>query len=110
MSLQNESRSPDIGVVHTRVFGVGRNGGNPCPVVPSADRLTDIEMQVLARKFGLDTVFILKPGFPAADIRLRYFVPYHEMGISGHATVAAITVLLAREKLLRSEQVKIETC
>jgi predicted PhzF superfamily epimerase YddE/YHI9 len=24
-----------------------------------------------------------------ADIRLRYFVPDHEMGVSGHATIAA---------------------
>ena len=44
----------------------------------------------LARRFGLDTVFILSSG--RADVRLRYFVPDHEMGISGHATVAALTV------------------
>ncbi len=103
-----EMRSDQTEVVHTRVFAAGRNGGNPCPVVLSADRLTDSEMQNLARRFGLDTVFILKPQSEAADIRLRYFVPDHEMGISGHATIAAITVALAK-KIVRSDHLKIET-
>ncbi len=65
-------------------------------------------MQGLARRFGLDTVFVLKPQSKAADIRLRYFVPDHEMGVSGHATIAAITVVLAR-KPQQSERMKIET-
>ena len=53
-----EMRSDQTEVVHTRVFAAGRNGGNPCPVVLSDDRLTDSEMQGLARRFALDTVFI----------------------------------------------------
>jgi PhzF family phenazine biosynthesis protein len=103
-----EKRSDQTEVVHTRVFAAGRNGGNPCPVVLFADRLTDSEMQGLARRFGLDTVFILKPHSDATDIRLRYFVPDHEMGISGHATIAAVTVALVR-KIVRSDHLKIET-
>lgn len=103
-----EMRSDPTEVVHTRVFAAGRNGGNPCPVVLSADRLTDSEMQGLARRFALDTVFILKPQSEAADIRLRYFVPDHEMGISWHATIAAITVALAK-KIVRADHLKIET-
>jgi hypothetical protein len=81
-----------IRVVHTRVFAYGPDGGNPCPVIPFADKRSDGEMQAIARKFGLDTVFILDPTLKASDIRLRYFVPDHEMGVSGHATVAALTV------------------
>ena len=96
-------------VAQTRVFAAERNGGSRCPVVMFADRLTDIQMQALARQFALDTVFVLKPQTALADIRLRYFVPEHEMGISGHATIAAITVSLAK-KLLRSEHATIETC
>jgi len=98
----------EIEVVHTRVFAAGPGGGNPCPVVPFADGLSSTEMQGLARRFGLDTVFVLKPLSKAADIRLRYFVPDHEMGVSGHATIAAITVVLAR-KPRQSERMKIET-
>lgn len=106
--LGKEMRSDQTEVIHTRVFAARRNGGNPCPVVFSSDRLTDSEMQSLARRLGLDTVFILKPQSKVADIRLRYFVPDHEMGISGHATIAAITVALAKKMVLR-DHVKIET-
>jgi PhzF family phenazine biosynthesis protein len=103
-----EVRQNPIEVVQTRVFAAGLDGGNPCPVIPTADRLTDNEMQHLAQKFGLDTVFILRPQSKAADIRLRYFVPDHEMGVSGHATVAAITVALL-DCALKSDHVRIET-
>jgi trans-2,3-dihydro-3-hydroxyanthranilate isomerase len=97
-----------IEVVHTRVFAVGPQGGNPCPVIPSADWLSDSEMQALAREFGLDTVFILNPRSRAADVRLRYFVPDHEMGVSGHATIAAITVGRLTNRL-RSDHIRVDT-
>ncbi len=95
-------------VVHTRVFAASPGGGNPCPVVLSADQLDPGEMQALSKKYGLDTVFILAPQSKDADIRLRYFVPQHEMGVSGHATIAAITVAI-KERKLKSERVRVET-
>ena len=97
-----------VEVVHTRVFAAGPQGGNPCPVALSADHLDPGEMQALSKKFGLDTVFILAPQSKDADIRLRYFVPQHEMGVSGHATVAAITVAM-RDGKLKSKPVRVET-
>jgi PhzF family phenazine biosynthesis protein len=97
-----------VEIVHTRVFAVNSSGGNPCPVILSGDHLTDMEMQALSQKFGLDTVFILPPRSKDADIRLRYFVPEHEMGVSGHATVAAITVAIHNVSL-KSERVRVET-
>jgi hypothetical protein len=97
-----------VEVVHTRVFAASQDGGNPCPVVPFADKLTDRQMQRLARKFGLDTAFILHPRMKAADIRLRYFVPDHEMGVSGHATIAAITIALL-ENRLKCGRIRVET-
>lgn len=100
--------SDQVEVVHTRVFAIGPNGGNPCPVVLSADQLLDGDMLALAQKFGLDTVFILKPRLKQADIRLRYFVPDHEMGVSGHATIAAVTVGVL-EQILRSARVRVAT-
>jgi trans-2,3-dihydro-3-hydroxyanthranilate isomerase len=103
-----EMNTNQVEVVHTRVFAAGPEGGNPCPVIPFADRLTETEMQDFARKFELDTVFILSPRSKAADIRLRYFVPDHEMGVSGHATIAAVTVALL-DKTLQSDRARIET-
>ncbi len=101
-------RTEPVQIVHTRVFAIGIRGGNPCPVVPFADRIADDFMQALARRTGLDTVFILKPTSAVADIRLRYFVPEHEMGVSGHATIAAITVALLNN-ILKSDRIRVET-
>jgi PhzF family phenazine biosynthesis protein len=100
--------SNEVEVTHTRVFAAGRSGGNPCPVVSAADRLTDAQMQDLARRFGLDTAFILPPQAEDANIRIRYFVPDHEMGVSGHATIAAVTLEL-QKNTFRSGRLRIET-
>ena len=98
-----------VWVMHTRVFAAGKGGGNPCPVI--VDQMGMIQgssMQALARRFGLETVFIVPPQQKGAGLRLRYFVPDHEMGVSGHATIAAVTVaLLART--LDHNPVRIET-
>jgi len=101
-------KANQIEVVHTRVFAASPNGGNPCPVIPCANSLTDRQMHDLARKFGLDTAFVLRPRTKSADIRIRYFVPDHEMGVSGHATIAAITVARL-DSTLKSDRVRVET-
>lgn len=104
---QSLNRS-DVEVVHTRVFAATPTGGNPCPVIARADGLADRDMLRLAKRFELDTAFIVTPKSPAADIAIRYFVPDHEMGVSGHATVAAVTV--AQEQgLISASSVKVET-
>jgi trans-2,3-dihydro-3-hydroxyanthranilate isomerase len=74
-------------VVHTVVFADGEHGGNPCPVVFDADDLDTAQMQALAAGFGHETAFILAPR-EGGDVRLRYFVPRHEMEMCVHATVA----------------------
>lgn len=101
-------RGDQVEVVHTRVFAANSGGGNPCPVVKNADQLTDVQMLCLAKRWGRDTAFILRPQSTDADIRIRFFVPAHEMGVSGHATIAAVTVMLS-QVLDRSGQMTIET-
>lgn len=81
-----------IEVFHTLVFAANPPGGNPCPVIPFADELSDTQMLKLAGVFGLDTAFVLRPSSLSADLRIRCFVPNHEMGVSGHATIAALIV------------------
>jgi len=82
-------------IVHTVVFGDGAGGGNPCPVVLDADDLSGADMQALTAELGHETAFVLAPR-DGGDVRLRYFVPRHEMEMCVHATVATV-VVLARE-------------
>jgi PhzF family phenazine biosynthesis protein len=82
-----------------RVFAEGPGGGSPCPVVTGADDLDDERMLWAARGFGLETVFVQAPTTPGCDVRLRYFVPEHEMEMCVHATVAALTHLAGRKEL-----------
>jgi len=77
-------------------------------VIPDAKRLSDSEMLSLAKSFGLDTAFVLPPTTSRADIRIRYFVPDHEMGVSGHATIAALTVAFELG-MISKETVRVET-
>ena len=97
-----------VPVAYTRVFGATPEGGNPCPVVGEADALTTEQMQGLAAQFGVETAFVLSPQDTGADLRLRYFVPRHEMEMCVHATVGVVTVL-ARQQRLSASTVKIET-
>jgi trans-2,3-dihydro-3-hydroxyanthranilate isomerase len=85
-------------VVWTSVFADGPGGGNPCPVVLDADGLSDEALQATAARFGAETVFVLASR-SSADVRLRYFVPAHEMEMCVHATIAAGVVLGAAGRL-----------
>ena len=69
--------------------------------------LSDEAMLGLARRYGLDTVFVLPPQRDG-DVRMRYFVPDHELGVSGHATIAGITVVL-NAKASPARPMRVET-
>jgi len=73
------------------VFADGPGGGSPCPVVAHAGGLSSEAMTTITRSWGLETVFISEESTPDSGIRLRYFVPEHEMEMCVHATVAALT-------------------
>lgn len=75
------------------VFADGPGGGNPCPVVTDAAGLTAEQMRATAEEYGHESAFVLPPTDPAARLRLRYFVPRHEMEMCVHATVAALSLL-----------------
>ncbi len=102
MSFANMPDS-SVQITHMRVFGAGKNGGNPCPVIVDHDgTISTAAMQALAKRFGQDTAFIVPAKNKGADLSIRYFVPDHEMGVSGHATIAAITVALTGKMLVRN--------
>jgi len=94
-------------VRETTVFADGPGGGNPCPVVFDAGGLADAQLQAMAARFGHETAFVLPPS-DDADVRLRYFVPRHEMEMCVHATVAA-AVLLGRDGRLARNPAVVQT-
>jgi trans-2,3-dihydro-3-hydroxyanthranilate isomerase len=87
-------------IVQTVVFAEREGGGNPCPVVLDADDWPTSRMQAAAASFGHETAFVLDDG--AGGVRLRYFVPRHEMEMCVHATIAAAVVLVRRGREIRS--------
>ena len=90
------------------VFAEEPGGGNPCPVVAAADGLSTEDMLAVARDHGHESAFLLTPSVPGADVRMRYFVPKHEMQMCVHATVAGLT-LLHEQKALSAGPVEVET-
>ncbi len=69
-------------------------GGNPVVVFPSAEGLSDQEMQQIARETNMtETVFVFPPTKPKADVKLRFFSPSTELPYSAHPSVGAHVVL-----------------
>jgi PhzF family phenazine biosynthesis protein len=72
--------------------------GNPAGVVLDAQRLSDAEMQAIARELNNgDTAFVLPPAGATEDLHVRFFTPRKEAPFVGHATLAAHTVLNLHE-------------
>ena len=95
-------------MIRMTVFSDGPGGGNPAPVFLHADGMTDGEMQAAAAGLGEECVFVLKPDRPDCGVRLRYFVPDHELTLCAHDTIGAVTVL-AGEGMLPGDSVMIST-
>ena len=95
-------------MIRTTVFSDGPGGGNPAPVFLHADGMTDAEMQAAAAELGEECVFVLKPDRPDCGVRLRYFVPDHELTLCAHDTIGAVTVLV-EEGLLPGDSVMVST-
>lgn len=69
-------------------------GGNPVAVFPEAEGLTDDEMQMIAREMNLsECAFVLTPGDPKADVKVRFFTPGVELPFAGHPTIGTHVVL-----------------
>ncbi|WP_454742521.1 PhzF family phenazine biosynthesis protein [Cupriavidus necator] len=75
------------------VFVRAPGGGNPVPLVADAGGMHESEMQQVAARHGHEAAFVLPPTRAGADLRLRFFVPRHEMEMCGHATVGALWAL-----------------
>ena len=95
-------------IIHTVVFPLGKNGGNPCPVVIESHGLSTCDMQDIAKQQGHETCFVNKTNRSDCDYEFRYFVPNHEMEMCIHATIGAVTVLVEKG-LVENSPLAIET-
>lgn len=85
----------ELEILKVDVFTEELYTGNPAAVVLDADSLDEIQMQGIAFEAGSpSTAFVLRSR--KADLRLRFFSPFTEEPLSGHATVGAIWCLAER--------------
>ena len=63
--------------------------GNPAAVVPLRKWLPDGLLQAIARENNLSETAFLTPGEQPGQYNLRWFTPSQEVGLCGHATLAA---------------------
>lgn len=73
-------------------------GGNPAGVVLNADKLSEVQMQRLARLIGFsETAFVTTS--EKADFKVRFFTPSTEVDLCGHGTIATFSLLLQKGML-----------
>ena len=92
------------------VFTATPFGGNPLAVFPSAEGLTDAQMQALAAEMNLsETTFVLPPDDPGNTARVRIFTRTSEMPFAGHPNVGTAHVIaslgLVEGAVLRFEEI-----
>ncbi|MFC7395059.1 PhzF family phenazine biosynthesis protein [Scopulibacillus cellulosilyticus] len=87
----------EIRVYHVDAFTIEKFGGNTAGVVLDAEKLTEDEMQSIAKELNLpESVFLLPSNNEDIDYKVKYFTPAEEINFCGHATVG-LTWLLATE-------------
>ncbi len=85
--------------------------GNPVAVVLHGDGLTAEQMQRFANWMNLsETTFVLPPGDPGADYRVRIFTPVAELPFAGHPTLGTCHAWLAAGGAPRRADVIVQEC
>jgi len=85
---------PTIRYVTVDVFTDTRFTGNPLAVIFDAEKLSDTEMQNIAKEFNYSEVtFVLPPQDQANSARVRIFTPTMEVPFAGHPNVGTAYVL-----------------
>lgn len=101
----------EIRVYHVDAFTTEKFTGNTAGVVLDAEKLTEMDMQQIAKELNLpESVFLLPTENEKADYKVKYFSPTDEVDFCGHATVG-ISWLLASEFALadNKDEIILET-
>ncbi|MDD5935649.1 MAG: PhzF family phenazine biosynthesis protein [Clostridiales bacterium] len=97
----------NIDVLIYDAFSYKPGKGNPAGVVIDASKLSDLQMQEVAKELGFnETAFVCRNS--ESEITIRYFTPRHEVPLCGHATIASM-VALVEYGLVKEGQTKIHT-
>lgn len=67
--------------------------GNAAGVVPYAEGLSSLEMQLIAKEMNLSETAFVFPGSIDYDFEVRFFTPTEEVDLCGHATIATFSLL-----------------
>ncbi|MCS5422910.1 MULTISPECIES: PhzF family phenazine biosynthesis protein [Psychrilyobacter] len=67
--------------------------GNAAGVVPYAEGLSDLQMQLIAKEMSLSETAFVFPGCKGYDFEVRFFTPTEEVDLCGHATIATFSLL-----------------
>ncbi len=87
-------------VIEVFAFSSPDGGGNPAGIYLDADEMTPEQMQKVATQAGFsETAFVSQSS--GAGFRLDFFTPAQRIIDCGHATVAAFSVLAARDTSMR---------
>jgi len=81
------------------VFTDARFGGNPLAVLPSAEGLSEGQMQQIAREFNLSETAFVFPASLGHTRHVRIFTPAHEIPFAGHPNVGTAFVLAVAGEL-----------
>lgn len=93
------------------VFGDGAFAGNPLAVIATPHDLDIDTMQQITRWLNLsETTFLLPPGDPAADYRVRIFTLDRELPFAGHPTLGTCHAWLAAGGVPREPGTVVQEC
>ncbi len=93
------------------VFGDGGITGNPLAVVLDGEGLDDTGMQAFASWTNLsETTFLLPPGRPEADYRVRIFTGSTELPFAGHPTLGSAHAWLEAGGVPRTPGEVVQEC
>jgi PhzF family phenazine biosynthesis protein len=93
------------------VFTETPYAGNPVAVVLDGDGMDTEQMQRVANWTNLsETTFVLPPGDPAADYRVRIFTPVAELPFAGHPTLGTCRAWLSSGGTPKRDGVVVQEC
>lgn len=84
----------EVAIIRSFINIGSATSGNPAGVVLDlSKKLSDSEMQAIARLVGLSETAFISTGTQGANFDLRFFTPTDEVPLCGHATIAAFWYL-----------------